>query len=44
MVTHDGIAEDADLQRYVDLAVFLPAVYHPRQKQKNPAGPEKQNR
>lgn len=44
MVTHDGIAEDADLQRYVDLAVFLPAVYHPRQKPKNPAGPEKQNR
>ena len=30
MITHDGIAEDRDLQRYVDLAVFLPEVYHPR--------------
>ena len=42
MVTHDGIAEDTDLRRYVDLAVFFsPVVYHPRQKPKNPASPEK---
>jgi hypothetical protein len=36
MVTHDGIAEDEDLQRYVDLAVFFTGSLPPKVKTKKP--------
>ena len=36
MVKHDGIAEDADLQRYVDLAVFFTGSLPPKAKTKKP--------
>ena len=34
MVKHDGIAEDTDLQRYVDLAVFFTGSLAPKVKTK----------
>lgn len=39
MVTHDGISEDKDLQRYVDLAVFFTGGLPPKVKAKKPHKP-----
>ena len=36
MVTHDGIAEDKDLQRYVELTVFFTGSLPPKVKTKKP--------
>ena len=36
MITHDGIAKDEELQRYVDLAVFFTGSLPPKVKTKNP--------
>ena len=41
MVTHDGISEDKDLQRYVDLAVFFTGGLPPKVKAKKPHKPIK---
>ena len=41
MVTHDGIAEDTDLRRYVDLAVFFTGSLPPKAKTKKPRKPRK---
>jgi hypothetical protein len=41
MVKHDGIAEDTDLRRYVDLAVFFTSSLPPKAKTKKPRKPRK---
>ncbi|WP_438997488.1 hypothetical protein [Candidatus Puniceispirillum sp.] len=36
IITHDGIAEDKDLQGYVNLAVFFSGGLQPKFKAKKP--------